>query len=679
MFHTVLRERVPTSRRCVGGGAHGAADRGDRRRRRRHRRGRRRPRARTRPPTVRVYTEFEDVGYSPCGIPYVHGKEIPTSSGCSSATRRPTSTQGIDIHYETGSPGSTPGARPSRCEGEGEVGYDKLIVATGFDYADPGVPGADLGGLYYVKNIRAGDGVGQGPRHGAAAVVVEASPLGLEMVTALRHRGIETHLIDPAPVGAVRGDRPGHRRAGAGVLGRRRASSSTSTRADGFVGDGHARAVRTSDGDIPADLAVVCTQKEANIRRAGAAGIKVGIDRRHHGRRADAHLRPERLGRGRLHRDSAQRHATSRSRACPGSHAYAQGKVAGTNAAGGLAGATTPVYVPWGMVAGQWMIGGGLVRRDARHGARASPTSSALPSGISRARYYPGVKKVRVKLLADPGIAAADRRPDGRRQGHQGARRLPRHGGQDRDHDRRPGHDGERLLAADRRAERAHRAGGAGLLAGWERLRCPFPTGSRANSEHVPAGRRPAPDGGQVRRPAAPPHASHGRAVLAPVFVPVYRLVPWGLRRPSCTRCRAATAEVEAEAQHRAARRSEARRPASVTHTNRQGGTRCRRQSHDRSRPRATTPLRHRGEDLRGHPGQPRREGVRLHPHRPVRGLGRPGQPAHLHPAGAQGLRRHHHPVRARRAAGVRAPAATRPSAARASPATWRSTSRSRR
>ena len=22
---------------------------------------------------VRVYTEFEDVGYSPCGIPYVHG------------------------------------------------------------------------------------------------------------------------------------------------------------------------------------------------------------------------------------------------------------------------------------------------------------------------------------------------------------------------------------------------------------------------------------------------------------------------------------------------------------------------------------------------------------------------------------------------------------------------------
>ena len=82
-------------------------------------------------------------------------------------------------------------------QGEGEVGYDKLIVATGFDYADPGVPGTDLANLYYVKNIRRAiewDKVLDGVK---SAVVVEASPLGLEMVTALCHRGIETHLVDP--------------------------------------------------------------------------------------------------------------------------------------------------------------------------------------------------------------------------------------------------------------------------------------------------------------------------------------------------------------------------------------------------------------------------------------------------------------------------------------------------
>ena len=114
MFHTVLRERVPTSRRCVGGGAHGVQGRGHRRRRCGHRCGRRRRRPRTRPTTVVVYTEFEDVGYSPCGIPYVHGKEIPTFErlflGDEAGVRR----RRASTSTTTPSPrGSTPGGRSS--------------------------------------------------------------------------------------------------------------------------------------------------------------------------------------------------------------------------------------------------------------------------------------------------------------------------------------------------------------------------------------------------------------------------------------------------------------------------------------------------------------------------------------------------------------------------------------
>ena len=146
---------------------------------------------------VRVYTEFEDVGYSPCGIPYVHGKEIPDFERLFLATKEAYAGQGIDIHYETRVTGFNTERKTVSVQGEGDVGYDKLIVATGFEYASPGVPGADLDGLYYVKNIRRAmqwDKVLDGVR---SAVVVEASPLGLEMVTALCHRGIETHLIDP--------------------------------------------------------------------------------------------------------------------------------------------------------------------------------------------------------------------------------------------------------------------------------------------------------------------------------------------------------------------------------------------------------------------------------------------------------------------------------------------------
>src|SRR5258705_2526901 len=146
---------------------------------------------------VGLYGECEDVGYSRWGIPYVRGKEIPDFGRLFLATKEAYADQGIDIHYETRVTSFSTQRKTVSVDGQEEIGYDKLIVATGFNYADPGVPGTDLDGLYYVKNIRRAiewDKVLDGVK---AAVVVEASPLGLEMITALCHRGIETHLVDP--------------------------------------------------------------------------------------------------------------------------------------------------------------------------------------------------------------------------------------------------------------------------------------------------------------------------------------------------------------------------------------------------------------------------------------------------------------------------------------------------
>src|SRR5713101_7416414 len=77
---------------------------------------------------VRVYTEFEDVGYSPCGIPYVHGKEIPDFERLFLATKATYEATGIDIHYETEITGVDVSEKTVSASGEGTVGYDKLIV-----------------------------------------------------------------------------------------------------------------------------------------------------------------------------------------------------------------------------------------------------------------------------------------------------------------------------------------------------------------------------------------------------------------------------------------------------------------------------------------------------------------------------------------------------------------------
>jgi NADH oxidase (H2O2-forming) len=54
------------------------------------------------------------------------------------------------------------------------------------------------------------------------------------------------------------------------------------------------------------------------------------------------------------------------------------------------------------MVAGKWMIGGASFGETTAT-ALGIPFVMGVAEGISRARYYPGVKKLRVKLLASPG------------------------------------------------------------------------------------------------------------------------------------------------------------------------------------------------------------------------------------------------------------------------------------
>jgi NADH oxidase (H2O2-forming) len=54
------------------------------------------------------------------------------------------------------------------------------------------------------------------------------------------------------------------------------------------------------------------------------------------------------------------------------------------------------------MVAGKWMIGG-VSFGETLATALGIPFVLGQATGISRARYYPGVKKVKVKLLAEPG------------------------------------------------------------------------------------------------------------------------------------------------------------------------------------------------------------------------------------------------------------------------------------
>jgi NADH oxidase (H2O2-forming) len=351
---------------------------------------------------VVVYTEYEDVAYSPCGIPYVHGKEIPDFERLFLAGKQTYIDAGIDVHYSTAVTALDSEHKMVTVVGEGQVFYDTLVVATGFNYADPGVPGGDLEGLYYVKNIRRAMEWDKVIDSVKKAVVVDASPLGVEMVTALAQRGIETHLVDPNPwplAEMVDPDIMAPVEESWGELGVVAHYNST---LEAFLGDGsgHVRAVRTSEGELEAEIVVVCTHKEPNNTLAAKAGLKLGSTG---GVIVDARMStsaPDVFAAG----DCVEiPHGLTRVplQGLTGSHAYAQGKVAGANAGGGNR-AYRAVYVPWGTPAGKWVIGGASFGETTAT-ALGIPYVVGTAQGISRARYYPGVKPIKVKLLAEPG------------------------------------------------------------------------------------------------------------------------------------------------------------------------------------------------------------------------------------------------------------------------------------
>jgi NADH oxidase (H2O2-forming) len=348
---------------------------------------------------VVVFTEFEDVGYSPCGIPYVHGKEIDDFQRLFLATKEAYVEAGIDIRYETRVDSIDVSGKSAHVEGQGEVPFDGLVLATGFNYADPGVPGGDLGGLYYVKNIREAMQWDKILDTVKVAVVVEASPLGVEMTTALAHRGIETHVVDPGPW-------PMSLVADPDIMAPVEESwrelgvrTHFNTTLEAFLGEGDMRAVQTSDGEIAADLAVVCTHKEPNNTLAAAAGLKIGSTG---GLIVNENMATSAPGVFAAGDCTEIPHGLTRVplQGLTGSHAYAQGKVAGINAGGGSR-AYRAVYVPWGTPAGKWIIGGASFGETTAT-ALGIPYVLGMAQGISRARYYPGVKPVLVKLLAEP-------------------------------------------------------------------------------------------------------------------------------------------------------------------------------------------------------------------------------------------------------------------------------------
>ena len=246
---------------------------------------------------VTLFTEFPDIAYSPCGIPFVHGREIAKFEDLFLSTVERYVEDGLDMRMET-TVTDIDLDRGTVTARNTHEGFDKLVVCTGFMWEKPDVPGANLEGLHYVKDIRAAMEFDKQLDDMKRVVVIGAGPLGVEMAGNLGHRGLQVDFVDEGPWVLSEVLDPDVAEPVHESLVKRGVTLRLGTRVEGFSGDGNrVRAVATSAGELECDAVIVCLHKLPQQRSRRGGGPRDRHDRRRSSSTSGCTRRPRTSGR----------------------------------------------------------------------------------------------------------------------------------------------------------------------------------------------------------------------------------------------------------------------------------------------------------------------------------------------------------------------------------------------
>ena len=170
-------------------------------------------------------------------------------------------------------------ARIVRAEGGLEVGYDRLILATGSDPIRLPLPGGDLKGVVTFRDLDDVEAmVAASAQMGARAVVIGGGLLGIEAAYGLVRRGMAAtvvHLVD------VLMERQLDASAGfllADALAAKGVATELGAVSEEIVGvNGQVAGLKLKDGrTLPCDLLVMAVGIRPNTNLAKAAGLEIG-------------------------------------------------------------------------------------------------------------------------------------------------------------------------------------------------------------------------------------------------------------------------------------------------------------------------------------------------------------------------------------------------------------------
>ena len=352
---------------------------------------------------ITVFTEDEDIAYSPCAIPWgIEGRsqwdEIVMHTPQFYSEKR-----NIRVLTKT-KVESVDGEAKTVTAGGESYPYDSLVIATGGRVFVPPIAGTDLKNVFVVRTVRDGKDIQAALSDVDRVVIGGAGVIGLELAVSLREMGKDVTVIEmmdqviPRIADKDMADEIQAHLEEKGVRFVMKAPIQA------VNGDGRVESVTAAGQEYPCGLMIFATGVRANLDIAKSLGLDVGqlgalvasptLNAYRRGR-----LVPDVFVAGDVMQcESAVMPGATMSQL--GSTAVRQGRVAGHNAAGGDKMLFGPVASPWVSVIGDKQIAGtGLSLGLASWYGIDTVTGKA--EGLTRARYYPGGMELKVKVIAD--------------------------------------------------------------------------------------------------------------------------------------------------------------------------------------------------------------------------------------------------------------------------------------
>ncbi|MEV6279578.1 FAD-dependent oxidoreductase [Nocardia sp. NPDC051832] len=353
-----------------------------------------------------VFERGRFASYSACGIPYWVAGDVRDRADLIARTPEEHRERDIDLRLRTEVTELDVDGRRVRVRdadgAESWCGYDKLVLATGARPIRPDLPGIDAAGVHGVQTLEDGQALIDTLEHteGRRAVVVGAGYIGVEMAEALIKRGYGVTMINRAsePMSTLDPDM--------GALIRKAMSGMDIE----IVGDaevteirtgasGRVSAVRTADGEYPADVVVLGIGVRPETTLAEAAGLPLG---EHGGLLTDLSMRVRGHDNIWAGGDCVEVLDLVSGRSVHialGTHANKHGQIIGAGIGGGYATFPGVVGTAVSKVCDLEVARTGLREKDAR--AAGLQFVTVTIESTSRAGYYPNAAPMTVKMLAE--------------------------------------------------------------------------------------------------------------------------------------------------------------------------------------------------------------------------------------------------------------------------------------